>query len=70
MSNDKVAATFHPLERPWRVRYYYGRTVHVTHTMPRLSAIWLAETFRHLGTPAVALPVPLGHRNVKTLSPL
>ena len=63
MSN-KVAATFHPNGRPWRVRFYWDGTVHVTHTMPRESAVALAETFRHFGASACAVPLPDRVHNV------
>lgn len=64
MSNDKLAATFHPFTRPWRVRFYAGGTVHVTHVMSRASAVALAETFRHLDVSACAVPLPDTIRNV------
>jgi hypothetical protein len=44
------------IERPWRVRYYYQGTAHVTHRMSRLSAESLSETFRRLDVSACAVP--------------
>ena len=70
MSNDKVAATFHPIRRPWRVRYYLDGTVHVTHAMERRSALWLAATFRHLDAPACAVPLPDRPRPVRSYKTL
>jgi hypothetical protein len=56
-------------ERPWRVRYYYSGTVHVTHPMSRLSALALAATFRHQGASACAVPL-IERRRVRSLPAL
>jgi hypothetical protein len=67
MVNSKRAATYYPelggaiehFAEPvsaWRIRWYWRRHVHVSHPMPRHSALALAETMRECGVPTVVIP--------------
>ena len=37
------------MDRSCTIRYHYAGTIHVTHAMPRRSALALAATMRDLG---------------------